>query len=61
MVLAAWYLERHEKKRNRVRAEARAEVQAKWEEWNRRREAAAAAGEVFTEPPPSLTGPVEAA
>ena len=49
MVLAAWYMERQEKKRRRERAE----VQSKWEAWNRRREAAAA-NEEFTEPPPSM-------
>ena len=38
------------------RAEGKAETFREWEEWNRRREAAAAAGEPFTEPPPSLNG-----
>ena len=50
MVLAAWYMERQEKKRRRERAE----LQSKWEEWNLRRETAAAANEEFTEPPPSM-------
>ena len=41
----------------RIRSEAehiRLEVQEAWLEWNRRREAAAAAGENFTEPPPGI-------
>ena len=39
--------------REEGRAEGFAEAQEKWEEWNERRMAAEAAGEVFTEPPPS--------
>ena len=38
-----------------ARMEATLEVQNRWEEWNRRREAAAMAGEEFTEPPPGAT------
>ena len=50
MVLAQWYKERSERKA----AEATAENQQKWEEWNRRREQAAIEGVEFTEPHPSL-------
>ncbi len=39
----------------RERAKGRAEERQKWEEWNERRLAAEAAGEGFTEPPPSST------
>ena len=35
-------------------AKGRLEIQRKWEEWNNRRESAAARGEKFTKPPPSL-------
>ena len=38
-----------------ARVEAAAEVQKKWLEWNRRREAAASSGEEFNEPPPGVT------
>ena len=38
------------------REEGRVEAYVEWEEWNRRREAAAAKGEPFSEPPPSLNG-----
>ena len=37
----------------RERARGRAEEHLRWEEWNRRRLAAEAAGEEFAEPPPS--------
>ena len=52
------YLERkilkplEEKLRAEGRAEGRSAVQREWEEWNRRREAAAAKGETFSEPAP---------
>ena len=35
-------------------AEGQATTQVRWEAWNRRREEAAAKGEPFTEPPPTL-------
>ena len=38
----------------KTRAEATAEVHGKWNKWNRRREAAVAAGEDFDEPPPDI-------
>ena len=41
----------------RAKAEARAEENRLWSEWNNRREAAAAAGENFTELPPHYTPP----
>lgn len=66
MVLSTW-LEDELKKRSERRLKAaeeralargikrgRAELQREWESWNRRREAAAAKGEEFTEPPPSV-------
>ena len=37
----------------RERARGRAEEHLRWEEWNKRRLVAEAAGEEFTEPPPS--------
>ena len=42
-------------KRQRAKgiAEGSAATQQKWEEWNKRRLSAEAAGEAFTEPPPS--------
>lgn len=43
----------------RGREEGWAESEARWEAWNRRREVAAAAGEEFTEPPPSRNQPEE--
>ena len=52
-MLSEWYRER---RYLRGRAEGAAENQRKWEEWNGRREAAAARGEPFSEPPPSLNG-----
>ena len=63
MVFASWLEETLEKRRRRqIRAaadNARAEVQKAWLEWNRRREAAAAAGEEFNEPPPGVTPETE--
>ncbi len=52
------YLERkflkplEEKLRAQGRAQGRAQVQREWEEWNQRREEAAAKGEPFSEPSP---------
>ncbi len=51
--------ERYLKKRynagiEKGREEGQETTQREWEAWNRRREVAAAAGEEFTEPPPSL-------
>ena len=43
--------------REEGRAEVWAEVGRQWHEWNDRREAAAAAGEEFTEMPPGYTPP----
>ena len=61
-----WVSEKYKRRRymqgrSEGRAEGRAEAQAAWEEWNRRREAAATAGEEFTEPPPSFNDLVKAA
>ena len=50
MVFAALYRER---KQREAREEGRAEANAAWEEWNRRRMETEANGEPFTEPPPS--------
>ena len=46
-MISEWYRERRY-------WQGAADTQRKWEEWNQRREAAAATGEDFTEPPPSL-------
>ena len=66
MVFGTWLEETLEKRKQRqiraavdkavgkARAEAREAVQKSWMEWNRRREAAAAAGEDFNEPPPGI-------
>ena len=65
MVLSTWLEETLEKRRQRQieaaeergLARGRAELrrrQMEWEQWNRRRETAAAAGGEFTEPPPSV-------
>lgn len=65
MVLAAWLEEKLERTRAANRAESIAEGYAEgfaqgyaeaareWEAWNRRREAALARGEAFSEPTPS--------
>lgn len=54
MVFAAMYREKkHEEGREKGREEGIAEANAAWDEWNRRRMAAEANGEPFTEPPPS--------
>ena len=49
MVLARIY---KEKNRREAAEEGRKEVQAAWEDWNRRRLEAESKGEAFTEPPP---------
>lgn len=62
MVFGTWLEETLEKRKQRqiraavrkASAEAREAVQKSWMEWNRRREAAAAAGEDFNEPPPGI-------
>lgn len=62
MVIASWLEETLEKRRqrqiraaeDRARNEGGKAVQQKWEEWNQRREAAAAAGEDFDESPPGV-------
>lgn len=57
MVLSTWLEETLEKRRRRqIRAAVESERQ-RWLDWNRRREAAADAGEEFTEPPPGTTQP----
>ena len=68
MVLARHLEERLERVRERRRAEGREEgreegrvqgreeANARWEAWNARREAAAAQGIPFDEPPPSDNG-----
>ena len=43
--------------RQEARQEAQQEAQQRLDEWNNRRLAAQAAGEPFTEPPPSLYSP----
>ena len=57
VVLSEWYLER---RYNRGFADGIKKNQKAWEEWNRRREAAAAEGREFTEPPPKPQQPVQA-
>ena len=65
MVIASWLEETLEKRRQRqIRAaedrgfaRGRAELQKDWQDWNRRREAAEAADEEFTEPPPGAEAP----
>ena len=56
MVIASWLEETLEKRRQqqirRAADNARAEERQRWLEWNRRREAAEADDEEFTEPPP---------
>lgn len=70
MVLSTWLEETLEKRRQqqikaaeeRGLARGRAELQKlqkDWQDWNRRREAAVAAGEEFNEPPPGLTPDAE--
>ena len=63
MVLSTWLQETLEKRRQRQIAEAAAEatakVQKRWLDWNRRREAAAHAGEEFNEPPPGTAENLE--
>ena len=69
MVFGTWLEETLEKRRQRqIRAavdkavqktraeerEAAQQLQEKWEQWNQRREAAAAAGEEFNESPPGV-------
>ena len=69
MVLSTWLAETLEKRRRReqerhrqeieaakelVRMEATAEIQKRWEEWNRRRLEAESVGEEFNEPPPGF-------
>ena len=62
MVFGTWLEETLEKRKQRqiraavrkASAEAREAVQQSWMEWNRRREAAATAGEDFNEPPPGI-------
>ena len=65
MVFASWLEETLEKRKQRQikaaedrgLARGRAELQREWLEWNQRREAAAAVGEEFTEPPPGTSQP----
>ena len=55
MVTARYLEDRFLKpRRERLQAEARAEVHEMWEAWNRRRMDAEAKGESFDEPPPKL-------
>ena len=69
MVIASWLEETLEKRRQRqIKAaenagvvRGRAEAHQKWEKWNQRREDAAAAGEEFNEPPPSVVSGTEEA
>ena len=54
MVFGWLYMEKNrEKSRREGLMEGRAEANAKWDAWNRRRMEAEAKGEPFTEPPPS--------
>ncbi len=71
MVLSIWLEETLEKRRQRQveaaevrgrtegriegRTEGFEEASRRWQEWNRRREVAAASGEKFNEPPPCMT------
>ena len=62
MVIASWLEEVLERRRERDRERHRKELEAavdnerrQWMEWNRRREAAAVAGEDFNEPPPGAS------
>ena len=65
MVFGTWLEETLEKRRQRQikaaeergLARGRAELQKEWQDWNRRREAAVAAGKDFTEPPPNGIAP----
>ena len=69
MVIASWLEETLEKRRQRqIKAaenagvvRGRAEAQQKWEEWNQRREDAAAAGEEFNESSPGVASETEEA
>ena len=56
MVLSRHLEERLEKVREQRREEGRTEERSRWEAWNARREAAAAQGIPFDEPPPSDNG-----
>ncbi len=65
MVIASWLEETLEKRRQQQikaatekaahegRTQGITEERQRWQDWNRRREAAADAGEEFTEPPPA--------
>ncbi len=65
MVFGTWLEETLEKRRRRQvkaaevkgRTEGFEEASRRWQEWNRRREAAVAAGEEFSEPPPDGMAP----
>ena len=63
MVLSTWLQETLDKRRQRQIAEAAAEatakVQKRWLDWNRRREAAAQAGQEFNEAPPGTSENLE--
>ena len=48
-----YIIRRSQREREEGREEGQAILQARWEAWLQRREAASAAGEEFTEPPPS--------
>ena len=69
MVIASWLEETLEKRRQRQIKAAEnagvvrgpAEAQQKWEEWNQRREDAAAAGEEFNESSPGVASETEEA
>ena len=60
MVIASWLEETLEKRKqrqimaaaNKARTEGEQAVQQRWVDWNRRRQAAFATGEEFSEPPP---------
>ena len=65
MVLSTWLEDELKKRRQRqldaavkkAVAEALAQERSRWEEWVDRRDAAAAAGQEFTEPPPGRAAP----
>ena len=57
VVLSEWY---REWRYNKGVADGIAKNQKRWEDWNRRREQAAAEGREFAEPPPKPESPVEA-
>ena len=54
MVVGDWLADKLEERKLKRLEAARSEAWEQWEAWNQRRIAAEAAGEPFTEQPPSL-------